>query len=316
MSGANAFARPVTKAGPIEERLSLEDNKRIYRFIGTGQVAAAWFIAWALTVKIVIPTDLCVFPPPPPRNTEPPEVTFVIPEKPRSDRKPVKQRPHVNNGPAAVSRNPVEKGGQIKVAEIASRTDDWAKAAYGIINNALKGVDQVKIEGAERLTKTDPTFIAGRRGVKRESYDGPYSSGNGKTNELDLTLPTAPGPIQGEGPKGPSNPGSSVASSITVGSEGRFRSSESILAVVRSHSPGLRHLYNTHLKANPGLGGKVTVRFAVSPSGRVVDAAIVSGTTGSRAFEIQVVEKIQAWRFDPIKALGNDIVTVPFNFSE
>lgn len=313
MSGANAFARPVPKPGPIEERLSLEDNKRIYRFIGTGQVAGAWFLAWALTVKILYPPVLRDFPVDP-KFVEPPVLTFVMPKDgPRT--KPVKQRPHVNNGPAAVSRNPVEKGGQIKVAEITSRTDDWAKAAYGIINNALKAVDQVKVEGAERLSKTDPTFIAGRRGVKRESYE-PYAHGNGKTNEIDLSLPTAPGPIQGGGPKVPSNPGSPVASSITVGSEGRFRSSESILAVVRSHSPGLRHLYNTHLKANPGLGGKVTVRFAVSPSGRVVDAAIVSGTTGSRAFEIQVVEKIQAWRFDPIKALGNDIVTVPFNFSE
>lgn len=316
MSGANAFARPVPKPGPIEERLSLEDNKRISRFIGTGQVAAAWFIAWALTVQVVIPPVIYESPRPEAWDPEPPVATFVIPDKPRADRKPVKQRPHENNGPAAVSRNPVEKGGQIKLAEITSKSDDWAKAAYGIINNALKGVDQVKIEGAERLTKTDPTFIAGRRGVKRESYDDPYSRGNGKTDEPDLTLPTAPGPIQGEGPKGPPRISTPLATSVSIGSEGRFRSSESILAVVRSHSPGLRHLYNTHLKMNPGLGGKVTVRFAISPSGRVVDAAIVSGTTGSRAFESQVMEKIQAWRFDPIKALGNDIVTVPFNFSE
>jgi hypothetical protein len=48
----------------------------------------------------------------------------------------------------------------------------------------------------------------------------------------------------------------------------------------------------------------------------VVDAAIASGTTGSRRFEEQVVRKILAWRFESIKAHGNDIVTVPFNFSE
>jgi TonB family protein len=101
-----------------------------------------------------------------------------------------------------------------------------------------------------------------------------------------------------------------------VSNEERFRSSEEILAVVRSHAPGLRHLYNQHLKRNPGLGGKVTVRFAISPSGLVVDAAIASGTTGSRGFEAEVLARVRSWRFGAIDAHGNDIVTVPFNFSE
>jgi TonB family protein len=106
------------------------------------------------------------------------------------------------------------------------------------------------------------------------------------------------------------------ASSITVSNEGRFRSSESILREVRSRSPGLRHLYNTHLKKNPGLGGKVTIRFAIAPGGQVIDAAMVSSTTGSREFEEEVLNRVRTWNFGAIKAVGNDIVTVPFNFSE
>lgn len=316
MSGATAFSRPVPKIGPIEERLRLEDNKRITRFIGTGQVAGAWFLAWALTVQVLIPADL--YPPAdplPPDFKEPPKISFVLPPKHGPEQKPIKRPPHENNGPKATSRNPVKVGGQIKVAEIASKGSDMGKKAYEILRNAMKAVDMAKVEGAERLTKTDPTFIGGRRGIKRDSYDG-YGPGDGTSTEIDLTPGTPPGRIDGGPLKGPSGIAELKASEITTSQEGKFRSSESILAVVRAHSPGLRHLYNTHLKSNPGLGGKVTVRFAISPSGRVVDAAIVSGTTGSRAFEIQVVEKIQAWHFDPIKTLGNDIVTVPFNFSE
>lgn len=320
MSGATAIARShKPKPGPIERKLSVEDDRRLFRFLGVGQVAGAWFVAWALTVHIVIP-EIPYEPPIDPRGFTFDPTPRRIPGslKPLPKNPVVKSRPRENDAPRPSSRNPVEENGQIKVEVIASKQDDWGKQAYGIIENALKGVDMEKIEGAGRLTRTDPTRIAdGRKGVKREGYDEPYSeTGTGKTG-LGILPAIKPGRIDGGGLKGArTGELTGPATSFTVSNEGRFRSSEDILAVVRSHSPGLRHLYNTHLKLNPGLGGKVTVRFAISPSGRVVDAATVSATTGSRRFEEQVLEKIQTWRFEAIKAVGNDIVTVPFNFSE
>ena len=58
------------------------------------------------------------------------------------------------------------------------------------------------------------------------------------------------------------------------------------------------------------------MRFAIAPSGEVVDVGLAGSTTSAPDFDAQVVEKVMAWRFDPVKAAGNDIVTVPFNFSE
>jgi TonB family protein len=162
------------------------------------------------------------------------------------------------------------------------------------------------------LTRTSETRLAGRPGAKRETYGG-YSNGDGRTNEIDLRPPSGFGSLATQ----PLKVGELAKSSaIEISNEGRFRSSESILKAVRSHAPGLRHLYNTYLKANPGMGGKVTVRFAISPSGLVVDAAVDRGTTGNPEFEEKVLAQIRSWRFEAIKAIGNDIVTVPFNFSE
>ena len=94
------------------------------------------------------------------------------------------------------------------------------------------------------------------------------------------------------------------------------RSTASILRVIRQHTPGLRHTYNKHLKSNPGFAGKVTVRFSISPSGRVVNIDIVSSTTGVSAFDSEIKGKIRTWRFEAVKGKGNDTVTVPFTFSE
>jgi TonB family protein len=62
--------------------------------------------------------------------------------------------------------------------------------------------------------------------------------------------------------------------------------------------------------------GKVTLKFAIAPSGQVVDVEVVSSSTEATDFDNQVVEKVKSWRFEVVKAKGNDIVTVPFNFSE
>lgn len=313
------FAPRRVPPGPIEKKLALEDHTRIYRSLGAGQVAGAWFIAWAFTVQVMVPRELYPVVPDIPDPGDPPEVTFVIPDG-KTARPPEKRLPNQSKGPLAASRKPSKEEGRIQVKVLETRqTEGWADKVYSTLKNIGRGVDQEKIEIATRLTRTEPTRLSGRPGVKREEFNQGYFDGDGTGDPYDMSATSLPDPglpdrMPGTGTR---NPGAMVKeSSIQVSSEERFRSSEEILAVVRSHAPGLRHLYNTHLKRSPGLGGKVTVRFAISPSGLVVDAAIADGTTGSRGFEAEVLARVRTWRFGAIDAHGNDIVTVPFNFSE
>lgn len=313
------FAPPRIPPGPVEKKLALEDHTRIYRCLGAGQVAGAWFIAWALTVQVLLPPDILKPDTGGREIDEPPEVTFVIPER-KAARPPEKRPPNQSKGPLAASRKPSREEGRLQVKVIESRqVEGWADKVYATLKGIGRGVDQEKIEGAARLTRTDPTRLSGRPGVKREAFNQAYADGDGTGDPFDLTATslTASGLPDRLPTAGPGKAGlTSTETAIRVSSEERFRSSEEILAVVRAHSPGLRHLYNKHLKRQPGLGGKVTVRFAISPSGLVVDAAIANGTTGSPGFEAEVLARVRSWRFGAIDALGNDIVTVPFNFSE
>lgn len=316
MSGSNRFARSARpRPGPVEEKLGLEDNRRIRRFLGAGNILAGAFIGWALTVKLVIPHDLyekrIVDPP---DRRQPPEAT-VLPgfyeqiEKQRA----AKRQPRPANAPEPASRRPSRENGNLQARPIESRRGEPALSAYAILDNVLKGADMDKIEKVATLTRTDKTRLAGRKGRYTDRFDLGYADrGEGRGDGLVLDRSGGPGAI-GVQPKGT---GSIEATEITVSNEGRFRSSESILREVRARSPGLRHLYNSHLKRTPGLGGKITLRFAISPSGLVVDAAVVSGTTGSREFEEEVLRRVRTWKFGSIAAQGNDIVTVPFNFSE
>ncbi len=305
--------------GPIEKKLALEDHTRIYRCLGAGHVAGAWFFAWALTVEVLLPPEILTVLPATQEPGDPPEATFVIPER-KAARPPDRRPPNQAKGPPSATRKPSKEEGRIQVKVIETRKrEGWADQAYATLKNIGRGVDQEKIEGAARLTRTDPTRLSGRPGVKREEFNQGYFDGDGTGDPFDMSATSLPASVLPDRMPGTGTRrggGLINESSIQVSNEERFRSSEEILAVVRSHAPGLRHLYNRHLKRSPGLGGKVTVRFAISPGGLVVDAAIAGGTTGSRGFEAEVLARVRSWRFGVIDAHGNDIVTVPFNFSE
>jgi len=95
---------------------------------------------------------------------------------------------------------------------------------------------------------------------------------------------------------------------------GRRRSE--IMRVVNQNLASLRYAYTTYLRRYSGLGGKVTVRFAVDEFGKVVHCSILESNIGNEEFERLVVEKIRRWRFDRIDNPG-DITEVvyPFVFS-
>ncbi len=71
--------------------------------------------------------------------------------------------------------------------------------------------------------------------------------------------------------------------------------------------------YQHHLKRNPSLEGKVTIRFTIAATGSVVSVQILENTTGSTELESEITRKVKMWRFAPI-AQGEVSVTYPFVF--
>jgi TonB family protein len=190
--------------------------------------------------------------------------------------------------------------------------------ALDLLGHTLKHADLDKLAELPVLRNTPQSRIAGRRGMESHEFNLEYS-GDGTGCAADCgpaALPALPEPgtpsLKVAGPSGPR----AGASALEYSEENNARSSAAILAVIRAHGPGLRHAYNAFLKRMPGLKGKISLAFSIAPGGDVVELTVASSTTGAPDFDAEIGRLVKSWRFDPVKAPGNDRVTVPFTFSE
>jgi len=89
------------------------------------------------------------------------------------------------------------------------------------------------------------------------------------------------------------------------------RSPESILKVIRANIGDFQHIYERHLKENPGIGGKISFKFTIAPSGDIIAISVVSSNTGDSDLDDEIKDKARHMKFDPIEK-GNVTVTYAF----
>lgn len=88
----------------------------------------------------------------------------------------------------------------------------------------------------------------------------------------------------------------------------------SFLRPIRQRTPGLRHIYNKHLKKSPGFSGTIVFRLNINADGTVQKVQIDSTTTGNRAFDEDVQKAVSRWNFP--KKNSEDVATFPVKFYE
>jgi hypothetical protein len=86
--------------------------------------------------------------------------------------------------------------------------------------------------------------------------------------------------------------------------------------VVRQHLREIKYCYQRQLQREPGLSGKVTVRFVIARDGSVSSATTKSSTLGSGAAETCINGRFLRMQFPEPKGGGIVIVTYPFVFAE
>ncbi|MFK7998147.1 MAG: AgmX/PglI C-terminal domain-containing protein [Polyangiales bacterium] len=92
-------------------------------------------------------------------------------------------------------------------------------------------------------------------------------------------------------------------------------SRETIRRVVRRHHNEVKFCYERALQSNPGLEGRVTTRFMISPSGAVVGSSIVGSTLRHSETESCVRDVLTRFTFPSPDNGGMVSVTYPFTFS-
>ncbi len=201
--------------------------------------------------------------------------------------------------------------GQIKSKSVAS-ADLFGKGGFSNdIDALLAGVGGLKSYGSSGV---------GRRGVTGIGFGTGYGNGfgggsggiddvfnnltGGNDLGVDLTLKSRQVKIKVDIPQ--------LSGHAFVGG----RSKTEILQVVMQNIRALRHAYNKRLHQKPGLSGKVTVKFGIDDSGRVLFVQVIESTMGDSEIETAIVERIRRWVFAKIDKPG-DITEVvyPFVFS-
>ncbi len=95
---------------------------------------------------------------------------------------------------------------------------------------------------------------------------------------------------------------------------GAYDDRVSFLQPIRQRTPGLRHIYNKHLKRNPSFSGTIVFRLNINADGTVQKVQIDSTTTGNKAFDEEVRKAVGRWNF-PKKNSG-EVATFPIRFYE
>jgi TonB family protein len=94
------------------------------------------------------------------------------------------------------------------------------------------------------------------------------------------------------------------------------RGADAIEAMITQHRAQIAYCYQRELKSNPGLKGKIVVRFTVRVNGRITGAKVVQSTMGNAKVERCIVGIIRRFRFEAVgKEKGNLTYEYPFIFS-
>ncbi len=92
------------------------------------------------------------------------------------------------------------------------------------------------------------------------------------------------------------------------------RSTESVMAVVKSQYGRVMYTYNKYLRQDPNLRGKVSLDVTIAANGRVSSVQVVESTIRNADFVRDLINIVRQLRFSPITE-GNVTVNLPFVFN-
>ncbi len=176
--------------------------------------------------------------------------------------------------------------------------------------------------GAPSTGNYQPAPRARERNVRSGRSDGQLGAvGNGQAGSgtsADLGGSTVQGSLVAIGSLAPAPVAESRAGAeggMASGPRpGVYRSNASLLAVIQKYAAGIQYCYESELKRDESLRGKLVVAMTVTAAGGVAEAVVVRNTVGSERLASCALSQIRSWRF-PAIAGGPTTFQAPFVFT-
>jgi TonB family protein len=171
-------------------------------------------------------------------------------------------------------------------------------------SNAVSGLEGVSVSGgtfASANQGLDPKALSGRRGNRTSGVGIDEGKFGGKASDRqlasagDVSISSEPAEISGD--------------------ESQVQSSQAcIQRIIRNESSKIKRMYETWLKRDPKLGGRIKVRFRILPNGSVTNTVIIQSTTNNSRFDQNALRYIGRWRFSECAPDSPLDIELPFVF--
>ncbi len=263
-------------------------------------------------------------PPEEPEETPTEETAEPTEEAPEPEETPRPREQQADNTPSSEQRAQELAQNAEARARIAEEAAQQAEALIlgafgesGALNDVLAG-GAVTGNAEEVLAQASSVGVASRSGGTLRTRTGGGGSGQGGSlGSLQAAGGERAGAAAGEGTAVTER---RVRGNIRfdsgdeIGGDGEFDQS-AVTALIRQRQSAFRACYETELRRNPTLNGKITVEFSIQESGAVSGARATENTSGDSALETCVVGVVRRLRWNPGPTGGSVTFSYPFVFA-
>lgn len=186
-----------------------------------------------------------------------------------------------------------------------------SKGEGGTLRDLLKGGDPGS--DADKVFGQVGGVGVGGPGNGLSSVKG--GGGTGLSRGIDGLRASGPSEGVGTGDKGESRVRAVVRESAPQDLDSATLDPNAVAAKIRQYKGALVACYESALKRNPSLSGKVTLRFTINKIGKVSKAEIETDTMHDEDVNRCIIERASNWRFPPPSGGADDVqFAYPFIF--
>ena len=312
--------KPSKYLHSLQKSLAPEDNALLPQIESVASVLGLALAVYLSTLRFEIPEQLTFI-----QDNGPALKATVNIEKQKTlnkKKKPPKPSKQIQKQNKGVGDGRKDNGGGSIQKQSPTNFGVLTHLKKNSINHTMHNIMKTTSKDLEKVLNTTSVLSQASKsnpgiGIRRGKVDAGMGLGRGSGEGSGNSLANQIGElIGGVGPKIVSKKIRKITpKEIDFGPSSQGRSMREVMRVINSRMPGLRHIYNKHLKTKPEFAGKVTLRFDILAGGSVVNISIVSSSTKYTAFDVDIKNKVRRWRFPKIKS-GTTTITVPFTFSE
>ena len=274
------------------------------------------------TVVVEIPERLAMLVKKQPPKPEP------VPERPREE-KEVESDPEKPEKPEKVQERPVKKQSKPAVAEqqvARKKAENTGVLAFkNSFADLLEDTPVPRLGNEARLNK-DNNQAAGQARAQRSLVAMQAQGGaSGGIANAGVSRNIGSGGGSGGGSEGrlggvgfarveSSVAGLAEESRPLSGGPGPARTDEEIQIVFDRYKAALYRIYNTELRKNPTLRGKILMRITIEPGGEVSACSVESTDLASSELVVQVVDRVRRFNFGPKDDVPKTTILYPIDF--